>query len=277
MSQQDPWQLSGSGPESYERFQVPSAFEPLARIFLEHVALEPGQRVLDVACGTGIVARLAAPIVGTNGEVVGVDLNAGMLKVAEQNAPTTGAKIVWHQGDVAGLPCQDATFDVVLCQQGLQFFPDKVVALREMHRVLAPGRHLALCVWRSIEHSPCNLATAEVLARHLGPEAATRSQAPFAFGNATALRSLISEAGFQDIEIQAVVLTRRMLPPETSIPGHLASTPIGPEIAALDETARAAIVEEISKALDAYRTPEGLAIPQATHIALARKPVSGNA
>ena len=100
--------------------------------------------MLDVACGTGIVARLAAQQVGTTGLVTGVDLNPGMLEVARAHTPTSGAAVDWREGDAGALPCDDASYDVVLCQQGLQFFPDQPRALREMHRVLVSGGRLAL-------------------------------------------------------------------------------------------------------------------------------------
>ncbi len=271
MTQQERWHLSGSGPENYERFQVPSIFEPLARIFLDHAPVRAGQRLLDVACGTGIVARMAAPMLGDGGSVVGVDLNPGMLKVAAAKAPEDGPSFDWREGDVADLPCPDDAFDIVLCQQGLQFFPEKPAALREMHRVLTPGGQLALCVWRTIEHSPCNRATATALARHVNIEEATRIQAPFALGDPDVLRSLIADAGFTDIEITEAVLTRRMLPPAESIPGHIASTPVGPAVAALDDATRTALVADIAETLAPYRDADGMAIPQGTHIALARK------
>jgi ubiquinone/menaquinone biosynthesis C-methylase UbiE len=269
MSQQERWQLSGSGAESYERFQVPSVFEPLARIFLDHVPLAPGQRVLDVACGTGIVARLAAPILGAEGHVAGVDLNADMVAVAGRQAAPDGAAIEWRQGDAAALPFDDAAFDVVLCQQGLQFLPDKPAALAEMHRVLAPGGRMAHCLWRAIAHSPYTKACVEALTRHLGAASASRIEAPFALGDAEALRGLIAGAGFGAIAFHDADFTRRMLPPEQSIPGQLASTPVGPEFAALDASARAAIVADITEAVAAYRVPDGLAIPQGAYVALA--------
>jgi ubiquinone/menaquinone biosynthesis C-methylase UbiE len=268
--QPERWLLADEGPESYERYQVPSIFAPLARLFLDKVSLQPGDRVLDVACGTGIVARLAAPQVGGTGRVVGVDLNPGMLAVARRHTPTE-AIVEWREGDALALPSDDSRFDVVLCQQGLQFFPDPIGALREMHRVLVPGGRLALCVWRSIEHSPCNRVTAAALSRYVGREAASRLHAPFSFGNPDRLRALITKAGFHDVEIQAAVMTRRMLPPEESIPGHLASTPLAHAVAALDETKRASLFEMISRALASYRDAEGLAIPQGTYIAMAYK------
>ncbi len=267
---QERWQLTGSGPDSYERYQVPSVFRPLARIFLQHAALRPGQRVLDVACGTGVVARQAAPILGPAGAILGVDLNARMLDVAREHTPTGGAPAEWRQGDAASLPCPDADFDVVLCQQGLQFFPDKAGALREMHRVLKPGGLVAVCVWCGIEHSPCHLAIAEALRRHAGADVARRFQAPFGFGGRDALDRAMVGAGFRDVEVRTEILERRLLPPEESIPGLLASTPVGPEVAELGGAARRGLVADAAAALSGYRDEDGLTVPQPTHIALGR-------
>lgn len=272
MSQQEQWQLAGSGPASYERYQVPSLFGPLAELFLATIPLQTGERVLDVACGTGIVARLAAQQIGTTGLVTGVDLNPGMLEVARAHTPTSGAAVDWHEGDAGALPCDDASYHVVLCQQGFQFFPDQPQALREMYRVLRPGGRVALCVWRSIEHNPFNQAVAAGLARYVSAEAAASLRAPFAHGDAQVLRTLLADAGFQAVEIQVKVLHRRMLPPDASIPGYLASTPMAQTVAALAEEVRTALLRDIGEALQRYRHPEGLMIPQETHIALASKP-----
>ena len=139
MSDLEQWQVSGNAPQAYERYMVPTLFTPWAQELLARAALHAGERVLDVACGTGIVARLAAQRVGPSGYVMGVDLNAAMIETARTQTPPAGAPVEWREGDAHALPCADATFDVVCCQQGLQFFPDKPHALREMHRVLGPG------------------------------------------------------------------------------------------------------------------------------------------
>lgn len=271
MSQTDRWQLPGRGPESYQRFQVPSLFEPLADVFLPRVAIEDGDHVLDVACGTGLIARRVAPIVGASGHVAAIDLNAGMIEVARALPAPEGASIEWREGDASSLPYEDGSFDVVVCQQGLQFVPDRAAALREMRRVLKPGGRVALAVWQSLDQSPCNLATAAALERHVSAEAARGLHAPFQLGDRDALRALLVEAGFTAISVEADSIVRRMLPAAESIPGHLASTPVGPEIVALDESKRDALVAEVSAALVGYEDDEGLAIPQGTHIALARR------
>ena len=269
---QERWQLTGSGPDSYERYQVPSVFEPLARMFLKRVPLQPGQRVLDVACGTGVIVRHAAPILGSTGHLVGVDLNSNMLDVARKHAPTDGAPVDWRQGDAASLPCSSSEFDIVICQQGLQFFPDKLAALMEMRRVLKPGGLVAISVWRPIDHSPCHLAIAGALGRHVSEDVAQRFREPFSFGDSTALNALMTEAGFSELEIWVEAVMRRLLPPAESVPGLLASTPVGPEIVALDELTRDAIVNDVATALSEYRDDgESLIVPQPTYMALGAK------
>jgi ubiquinone/menaquinone biosynthesis C-methylase UbiE len=168
MTSTDPerWQLEEASAEAYERYAVASWSRPLAEQLVGLAAPRDGERVLDVACGTGIVARLSVPRVGERGSVTGVDLNDGMLDVARRDAA-----IDWRQGDAEALPLPDEGYDVVLCQQGLQFFPRRGVALAEMRRVLRPGGRLALSVMRPITHNAGWRALADALVRHAGPEA----------------------------------------------------------------------------------------------------------
>src|SRR5262249_55999571 len=132
-------------------------------------AREPGECVLDVACGTGVVARLMAPYVGATGHVVGLDLDAGRLAVARALPPAPGAVVEWREGDALALPFAEAVFDLVCYQQSLQFFPDRLAGLREMYRGLVPGGRLALKFWRAIEHNPIALAMAKGPGRHVRP------------------------------------------------------------------------------------------------------------
>lgn len=265
------WSLAGAGPETYEKFQVPAVFEPLARLLLDRVGLEVGAHVLDVACGTGVVARNAAVIVGESGKVIGVDFNQSMLDVAATMIPPGVSNIEWRQADASNLAIADATIDVAICQQGLQFFPDKVSALLEMRRALKPDGRVWLAVWQSPEHSPVNHAQNEALSHHLGPEEVKVSRAPFSLGDPDELRSLMKAANFREIEVQEAVITRDMAPPHISIPAQLTSTPLGPKIAALEEGKRSAIVAEMSDALAPYLTDDGLSVPQGTHIVSGRK------
>jgi ubiquinone/menaquinone biosynthesis C-methylase UbiE len=199
----------GSAAEIYERHMVPAIFGPWAEDLLALAPPKLGERVLDVACGTGVVARLAAQGVGPNGTVVGFDLNPGMLAVARTLPPPQGAPIEWREGNVSAIPFPDATFDLALCQQGLQFFPDRPAALREMRRVLAPRGRLALSVWRPMQYSPGFAALATALGRLIAPEAATIMQGPFALGSADDLRALITGAGFDEVVVRPAAKSLR--------------------------------------------------------------------
>jgi len=157
MSQQGQWQVAGSAAEVYEKELVPAVFGPWAPLVIDLAHPQKGDRVIDVACGTGIVARMVANRVGPTGVVVGVDLNPGMLTVARAAWPTdshSSAPVQWHEASADKLPFPNASFNVAYCQLGLQFFTDRAAALREMHRVLGAGGRLALMVWRGIDESP---------------------------------------------------------------------------------------------------------------------------
>lgn len=270
MSQAERWQIAGTAPEAYERHLVPTMFTPWAEDLLTRVALQPGECVLDVACGTGIVARLAAARVGESGHVTGVDLNTGMLNMARAQTLPAGTAVEWQEADATALPCDDATFDVVCCEQGLQFFPDKAGALHEMHRVLVPRGRLALSVWRSLSYSPFNRFLADVLERHIGPEAAGM-RAPCSFGDAEALRTVLTETGFNDVHISIVSLTLRHASPATYIRGQLEALPFASTIAALDTDAQAALLDDLLTTFQPYTDDGGLAVPMEAHVAMARK------
>lgn len=183
-----------SFPEMYEHELVPYLFQPWAQALLEETAVTIGDRVLDVACGTGIVARLAKERVGDRGQVIGVDLSPQMLAVARAVAPT----IDWREGSAAALPIADGTtFDVVLCQQGIQFFPDKPAAVREMRRVVAPNGRVGIAAWQALEENPFFRELHQIAERHLGPVVDQRH----AFGDATAFAALLVDAGFHDVSV----------------------------------------------------------------------------
>jgi SAM-dependent methyltransferase len=172
MNTPNQWQLSGNAAERYERVLVPAIFTPWAADLVALAKLRPGERVLDVACGTGVVARLAAERVGPEGHITGLDLNEGMLEVARsQPIPAGAAAVAWVQSSALGMRVPDSSFDVVLCQQGIQFFPDRPQALREMIRVLVPSGRVFTSVWEG--PTPYTTAMWNAVARHVGADAAT--------------------------------------------------------------------------------------------------------
>jgi ubiquinone/menaquinone biosynthesis C-methylase UbiE len=232
-------------------------------------ALQPGDRVLDVACGTGIVARLVAEQIEAEGSVVGLDLNAGMLAVARSLSQAAGFAVEWQEGNALALPFSDATFDVVLCQQGLQFFPDRPLALKEMHRVLVPEERLALNIWCSIEHSPGYPVLVEALEQHIGSAAATVMRAPFSLPEAWEVRALLTEANFHDIDIRVREGIVHFASPEEFVRGTVASTPLASLVAQADDDARWALLHEVMTRLQPYVDSSGLAFPIQSHLVTA--------
>ena len=262
------YQLAGNAPQLYERETVQTLARPLAELMFAYISLQAGDRVLDAACGTGIVTRVAVQRYGDLGHVVGVDLNAGMLEVAHANAPATPVPIEWRHGDVCALSCADASFEVVLCQQGLQFVPDPGVALREMQRVLVPAGRLAFTVFSEVP--AYYAALADALARHVSADAATSCLSRYTLREATTLRQLVEDAGFSAIEMRVLEVMRRMPASAVSVVEGMARAPYARDVAAVEEAARQAVGSEVSAALHAYRDGDEVVIPHRSHLVHAR-------
>jgi ubiquinone/menaquinone biosynthesis C-methylase UbiE len=265
MPQHEQFELRGNAAELYERYAVPYILGPWAPGLIEAAALRPGERVLDLACGTGVVTRLAAEKVGPTGHVTGLDLNAGMLAVARSLPP--GATIQWVLGSAVAMSLPDATFDAVVCQQGIQFFPDQPAALREMHRVLVPGGRVCISVWKSA--GQYNIAVGDALEQHVDAATANRYRASMIVPQAEALRQMLADTGFRDVQIRVSKMTLRFPPMETFVLCHLAGNPVAEAVAALSEEKRTALAKQVSRALQPYAEGEGTAVPYEIHIAMA--------
>lgn len=183
--------------KAYESLFVPGLFGTYAPIVADAAALQPGWRVLDVACGTGVLAREAAARVGTRGAVVGVDPAEGMLAVARELAPA----LEWRGGVAEALDLPAASFDAVVSQFGMMFFTDRPRAVRELLRVAKPGARLAVAVWDAIEHNAAYAAEAALFARLAGTPAAEAVRAPFVLGDAAAVAALVRDAGAADVTV----------------------------------------------------------------------------
>ena len=272
MNSQPSWQFVGSVPENYERYLVPSIFGPWAEDLVERAALRPGERVLDIACGTGVVARTAARKLGGGGSVIGLDLSAPMLAAARAAAAAEDLAVEWREASAVKLPLADAAFDVAFCQQGLQFFPDRVRALREMHRVLTPGGRLVLSVWGRIERSPGFAVLAAALTRHMGPAAGALLPAgPFSLSAAEELRALLAEATFKDLTLQPAVKTLRFPSPEAFVLRYAAGSALASAVAPADGDARAALLAEVAANLQAAVDDQGLEFAIEAKLVLARR------
>jgi len=185
-----------AGAAAYEELHVPALFRQWAPRVAEAGRIAAGHRVLDVACGTGILAREALARVGDEGTVAGLDATPGMLVVAERLQPA----VEWRLGLADALPWEADTFDVVVSQFGLMFFPDRAAAIREMARVLAPGGRMAVAVWESLDNSEAYPEAVDLLDRVAGQAAADALRAPFVLGNRTAVAALLKDAGLTAIE-----------------------------------------------------------------------------
>lgn len=270
MAAQPRWrQVGGAAAEMYERRLVPAMFAPWAPTLVDLAEVGPGDRVLDAACGTGVVTRRAAERAGSAGRVTGLDLNASMLAVARSLPPVVGAPIEWVEANVLAMPLPDAAFDVALCQHGLQQFPDRPSALRELHRVLRSGGRLALSVWSRIEANPGFLALVEALERRVGTEAANNRRAPFALADAAQVGGLLAEAGFRDVHVATRVELAGFSSPEELVAAQLGATPLSTFGTLSDETQQT-IARDVRGALRAYLGEDRLAVPMEAHIACAR-------
>lgn len=256
-------QVSRSAADVYDELFVPALFRDWVGRVADAAEIAAGDRALDVACGTGVLAREIAERVGPRGRVVGLDANPGMLEVAKRRAPD----IEWRQGFAESLPFEPASFEVVASQFALMFFEDRVGALREMDRVLAPGGRLVVAVWASLEESPGYARLAEILARRFGDDVAQALHAPFALGDRADLGALFAEAGLDGVAIRT--LSGRVRFP--SIREWVTTEIRGWTLAdRLDERDLAGLVEEAERELRGFADAEGaVAFPIAAHVARA--------
>lgn len=264
-----------SPAEMFDQYFGPAIFVPGAHMLLEYATPKQGERVLDLASGTGTVARLTAPIVGAEGNVVALDINPNMLAVARARPAPAGATIKWQQGDAANMPLSDGVFDLLLCQQGLQFFSDRSAGVREMRRVLAEDGRIALNLWQAQELQPVYHAMAEAEARYLNLPISNFT-APSSLPYAEQIYALLDEAGFQRIEITPVSFDVRFPEPERFVYLTLfAAAAFLPEFDWQDEALRSALIEKVSRevepTLSKYRDGDELAFPAAWHFATAYK------
>jgi len=189
-------QVAGSAAEVYEEFFVPALFGAWPRIVLNEAEVGSGHRVLDVACGTGVLARQALARIGQTGKVVGLDPNPGMLAVAQGKEPA----IDWQQGVAEAMPFETDTFDRVVSQFGMMFFTDPGLALREMARVLVPEGKVSIAVWSSLEDTPGYADMVDVLDDLFGQEAADELRAPYIMGDPGELEAQVAQV-FPDVTV----------------------------------------------------------------------------
>jgi SAM-dependent methyltransferase len=255
---------------NYDEAVVPALMSEWAPRVAAAASIRPGDRVLDVACGTGVLSRVVAEAVGPAGSVTGLDVDPGMLTIAARAAPG----IAWHRGVAEDLPFADATFDAVVSQFGLMFFQDRSGALREMWRVLRPGGRMAVAVWASLEETPAYAVEVELVERMAGPAAANVLRSPFVLGDRAVLESTFAGAGIPLSSLTTHAGTgqfpsiRAMV--DTDLSGWLPITGVQ-----LDRQMVERILTEAESVFQSYLTPDGtVRFASPAHIAVATRRLS---
>lgn len=197
MGDKESGQISANAAEVYDQIYLPALFAEWSFRVLDAAQIQMGQRILDVACGTGVLAKTIFEQIGDEGSVVGVDNNEGMLAIARKKAP----QIEWIQAPAEKLPLEDESFDNVVSQFGLMFFEDKKTALKEMFRVLRPNGNIVIVVWDSIKNIPGFAAENQLWQRLFGDESV--DEVPYSLGEQRTLKQLFSSANIYNMNIQA--------------------------------------------------------------------------
>jgi ubiquinone/menaquinone biosynthesis C-methylase UbiE len=257
-----------SAASAYEGLHVPALFEQWAIRVVDAAQIRDRDRVLDVACGTGILARKAAWRAGSHGSVAGVDPNPGMLAVAERLDPS----IQWSEGVAESLPYPDESFDAVVSQFGLMFFTDRNAAIREMIRVLVPRGRMAVAVWGALEKSEAYALMVALLERIGGAQAAEALRAPFVLGDRSELAKLFRSAGVESVDVTTHRGTARFPSVRTMVEADLRGWLPVMGVVLPDERIQL-ILEEAEHALSRYVKADGtMEFELPAHIVSAAKP-----
>jgi len=261
-------EIDTAAAEAFERYLVPPLFGPWSRMLIDAVAPAPGEAVLDVACGTGAAARYAATLVAPGGRVSAIDINAGMIAHARTLEGVEA--IEWREGDALALPWDEAEFDAVVCNQGVQFFPDRAAGIGEMRRVLTPGGRLGVGLYCALPYCPGHNAVARALARYdIDLDGIRR---PYSLGDPVALGDLLEEAGFRDVAVVRRQLESRFASARAFVASLAAGGPSARRaLEQLDEARMQAVIEEVTDALAEFADADGLRIVTTSNFAVARK------
>jgi SAM-dependent methyltransferase len=265
MTEPEAWQVSTDAAEVYESCFVPAIFGAWAGPVADAAGIRRGDKVLDVGCGTGVLAREALRRTGQEGQVVGLDLNEGMLAVASRTEPN----VEWRRGDAASLPFPDASFDVVVSQFALMYFPDRVASLREMWRTLAPGGRLAVAAWAPIDRARGYQILVDVALRQCGREAADVLAAPFVLGDHAGLARLVADSGIAGAKVTLHEGSIRFPSVEEFVRIEVKGSPLAEMVS---DDAMRSLAAESEDALVEFVVPSGeIVMPMDAHIVTASK------
>jgi len=255
--------------EAYEKFMVPGMFAHWTEQVVRLAAPQRGEHVLDVACGTGIGARVAARSVGSAGKVVGLDLDPGVIEVARKVTRDTATPLEWHCASALKMPFKNAEFDLCLCLQGLQFFPDRIAGPGEIRRVLKPTGRLFASLWGPLENNAGHYAVVQALENQKVDASAAKKAC--SFSNPDEIRDTLTRAGFTSIELRTEDGVSHFASMQAFIDGMTIGSPSTRHaVALLPENGKDRFVMDVSKKLEPYLSNGELAYPMRSHIVSAR-------
>ena len=259
------WQVEGDAPTFYVRYSY-KIMEPWTDDLISQAHCKDGDRVLDVACGTGLVASRVNVVSNAACKITGIDINETMLDYAKRNSD-----IDWHLGSATELPFADGSFEVVLCQQGLQYFPDRALAMREMRRVLTPGGRLSLCVWGPLERQLFDIVYQDGVRAFFGPDALAPYKMAYSLNTSEELRKLATDVSLKNIQIRFEHRTARHPVMGEFLTGFTQGSPNASQFQALPEAMRNRFIAYVSERLGSFVDDGGIAIPRENHFLIATR------
>lgn len=261
--------FSGSVPANYQKYMVPLLFQPYAELMAERAAALAPRRVLETAAGTGVVTKALARAL-PEAEIVATDLNQAMLDVASAQVGATN--VTFREADALNLPFEDGEFDLVVCQFGIMFFPDKVAGNAEARRVLRDGGHYLLAIWDEIENNPLTNVAHRTM-QQLFPENPPMfmRRGPFGYADRGQIERDLNAAGFADVRIDTVELMSRSPSARDAATGLTYGSPMGIELAEYGEGALDRTFAMFADAAKAMEGANGFEAPMSAHIVTATK------
>lgn len=264
------WQLANDAALRYEEVLVPTILGPFAKALVDWADLSDGNTVIDVGCGTGAATRFAATKIGIPGQVIGADINADMLSVAQSIPQSSGVEIEWQQDAADKLSMGDNSADVVLCAQTLQFVGNRQDVLNEMVRILKPGKSAYISLWSDIAQNPYFDALVSTIAKYISDDTAAGLRSAFNLSNLDEIEDLIRASQFSDWETSASEITLNLPPILDFVPRHIRATPMGIGYNATSQTTQQAILDHLSEQLNGYISDSGIHVPFQSYLIRAR-------
>lgn len=261
--------FAGSIPATYDRLMVPMLFQPYAADVAVRARSFNPRDVLETAAGTGAVTEaLHGAVPAAN--IIATDLNPAMLEVAAQRLKTD--KVRFQAADAQDLPFDDESFDLIVCQFGVMFYPDKILANREAFRVLRPGGRYLLVIWDSLDRNPASKAIHQAVAAEFPDDPpAFLARVPFGYSDLELVTTDLMAAGFDDLEFETIGHRSRAPSALDAATGMCQGSPLRSEIDARDHSALDRVTEAADKALRQFEGPDGFDAPMSAHLVIATK------